>query len=543
MTFNTLTFIGFFVAVLVLYYLVPKRFQWVFLLMSSYFFYLYAGPKFVIFMLITTVTSWYGALMIDKNHVRESEVLKENKEIFTKEIKKDFKAREKQKRKRILITILVVNFGILFFLKYLNFFTENLNHIISPLTDGGQIPRLNLILPLGISFYTFQTMSYVIDVYWKKVRAEKNIAKVALFVSFFPQILQGPIGRFGDLAPQLYQERKADAQQIKYGIQLMIWGYFKKLVIADRVAIAANHMFGDGGYNQMSGSVVALCVFLYAIQDYTDFSGCIDIARGAAQCMGINMAENFKRPYFSRTLPEFWRRWHMTLGAWMKDYVFYPFSLSGRVRNMSKWIKEHSKEPKEGRIGLGKHLGGTLPIALGNILVFFLVGVWHGSAWNYIIWGLYYGVLIAISGLLKPVFEGMNRALHINVKSKPWQLWQIIRTFWFTCVACIIFRAETMTDAWNIFAKSMHFWQLPQNYVQEYLSMGLVVADAFVIPASILILFVADVMQEHMSVRGWLERRSFILRYAIYFIGFLFIVGLGIYGPGFDQSQFVYMGF
>lgn len=533
MTFNTLTFIGFFVVVLILYYVVPKRFQWVFLLASSYFFYLYAGPKFVIFMLLTTVTSWYGTLLIDKNHEREKLVLAKNKEVFTKEIKKEFKANEKKKRKRIMIAILLVNFGILLFLKYFNFFAENLNHIISPLTDGGQIPRLNLILPLGISFYTFQTMSYVIDVYWGKVKAERNIAKVALFVSFFPQILQGPIGRFGDLAPQLYAEHKADAAQIKYGIQLMIWGYFKKLVIADRVAIAANHMFGDAGYDQMSGSVVALCVFLYAIQDYTDFSGCIDIARGAAQCMGINMAENFRRPYFSRTLPEFWRRWHMTLGAWMKDYVFYPFSLSARVRKMSNWTKEH----------MGKHMGATLPIAFGNILVFFLVGVWHGSAWNYIIWGLYYGVLIAISGMLKPVFDGLNKTFHVNTSSNGWQLWQILRTFWFTCVACIIFRAETMADAWHIFMKSMHFWQLPENYVKEYLAMGLGVADVVIIPLSILILLVADIMQERTWVRGWLERRNFMIRYAIYFIGFLFIVGLGIYGPGFDQSQFVYMGF
>lgn len=533
MTFNTLAFAGFFVTVLVLYYLVPKKFQWVFLLLSSYFFYLYAGPKFVGFIILTTVTSYFAAIMIDKNHERERETLAKNKEIFTKEIKKEFKAKEKKKRRRILVSLLIINFGILIFLKYFNFISENLNYIIRPLTDGGQIPKLNLILPLGISFYTFQTMSYVIDVYWKKVKAERNFGKVALFVSFFPQILQGPIGRFGDLAPQLYERRKADAAQIKYGLQLMLWGFFKKMVIADRVAIAANHMFGDSGFENMSGSVTALCVFLYAIQDYTDFSGCIDIARGVAQCMGIEMAENFKRPYFSKTLPEFWRRWHMSLGAWMKDYIFYPFSLTNKVRNMSKWTKEH----------WGKHIGSTLPIALGNILVFFLVGVWHGSAWNYIVWGLYYGILIAIAGMLKPVFDGMNKALHINTKSKLWQLWQILRTFWLTCVACIIFRAESMSDAWHIFTKSLHFWELPVNYVKEFLSTGLAVADVGVIPLSLIILLVVDIMQEKMNVRTWLENRNVLIRCIIYFLGFLFMVRMGIYGPGFDASQFVYMQF
>ncbi len=533
MTFNTLAFGGFFTIVLILYYLVPKKCQWVFLLMSSYFFYLYAGPKFVIFMIFTTITSYLAAIIIDDNHSSERRKLERNKEIFTKEEKKDFKAREKRKRKCVLILLLLLNFGILFFLKYFNFFAENINQIMRPLTDGGQLPKLNLILPLGISFYTFQTMSYVIDVYWKKVRAERNIAKVALFVSFFPQILQGPIGRFGDLAHQLYEGRKASAEQIKYGLQLMMWGFFKKMVIADRVAIAANHMFDNGGFEQMSGSVTALCVFLYAIQDYTDFSGCIDIARGVAQCMGIDMAENFKRPYFSKTLSEFWRRWHITLGAWMKDYVFYPFSLSKVIRKLSKRTKNH----------LGNHIGNTLPIALGNILVFFLVGVWHGAAWNYIIWGLYYGVLIAVSGMLKPMFDGLNRLFHINTKSKPWQFWQIIRTFWLTCVACIIFRAGSFADAWAIFVKGLHFWELPVNYVKEYLAMGLAVADVFIIPVTLIILLVVDIMQEKMMVRKWLENRKVLIRCLIYLLGFLFMIGLGIYGPGFDESQFVYMQF
>lgn len=531
MAFNTLTFIGFFVVVLTLYYIVPKKYQWVFLLMSSYFFYLYASVKFAAFIILTTVSSYFVAISIDKNHKEEKKVLAENKEIFSKEEKKEFKAKSKAKRKRMLVGLLFLNFGILVFLKYFNFFAENLNALIKPLTHGGEIPMLNLILPLGISFYTFQTMSYVIDVYWQKVEAERNIAKVALFVSFFPQILQGPIGRYKELGSQLYTPHKADAQNIKYGLQLMIWGYFKKLVIADRVGIVADHVFG--GYDNMSGLVVAGGVFLYAIQDYTDFSGCIDIARGVAQCMGIKMAENFRRPYFSKTIPEFWRRWHMSLGAWMKDYVFYPFSLTKNMRNLSKAAKNR----------FGKHFGSALPIAIGNILVFFLVGVWHGANWNYIVWGLYYGILIAISGLIKPVFEFANNKLRINTKSKPWMLWQILRSFWLTCVGCIIFRADGLTDAWNIFVKSLNIFDLPVEYVKEFMMLGIKPQDVIIIPLMILILFIVDIMQEKMHVRSWLEQRNFVIRWAIYFVGFLLIVGLGMYGPGFDQSQFVYMQF
>lgn len=531
MAFNTFAFLVFFAVVLILYYLVPKKYQWVFLLLSSYFFYLYASVKFAAFIILTTVTSYYAAICIDDDHKREKTVLAQGKETLAKEEKKAIKEQGKKRRKRMLVLLLVLNFGILVFLKYFNFFADNLNLLVRPITRGGEIPTLNLILPLGISFYTFQTMSYVIDVYWQKVAAERNIAKVALFVSFFPQIIEGPIGRYKELGHQLYAQRKADAQTIKYGLQLMAWGYFKKLVIADRVGIVADHVFG--GYDQMSGSVVALGVFLYAIQDYTDFSGCIDIARGVAQTMGINMAENFRRPYFSKTIPEFWRRWHMSLGAWMKDYVFYPFSLTKKMRNLSKSAKNK----------FGRHFGATLPIAVGNILVFFLVGVWHGASWNYIVWGIYYGVLIAISGMIKPVYDYLNEKLHVNVKSKGWQFWQIVRTFWLTCVGCIIFRADGLADAWHVFIKSMHIFDLPANYAKEFLMLGIKPEDLYIIPVVLIILLVVDIMQECMSVRSWLENRSVVVRVLIYFVGFLFIIGLGIYGPGFDQSQFVYMQF
>lgn len=531
MAFNTFAFLVFFAVVLIMYYLVPKKYQWVFLLLSSYFFYLYASVKFAAFIILTTVTSYYAAIRIDDDHKREKTVLAQGKETLAKEEKKAIKEQGKKRRKRMLVLLLVLNFGILVFLKYFNFFADNLNLLVRPITRGGEIPTLNLILPLGISFYTFQTMSYVIDVYWQKVAAERNIAKVALFVSFFPQIIEGPIGRYKELGHQLYAQRKADAQTIKYGLQLMAWGYFKKLVIADRVGIVADHVFG--GYDQMSGSVVALGVFLYAIQDYTDFSGCIDIARGVAQTMGINMAENFRRPYFSKTIPEFWRRWHMSLGAWMKDYVFYPFSLTKKMRNLSKSAKNK----------FGRHFGATLPIAVGNILVFFLVGVWHGASWNYIVWGIYYGVLIAISGMIKPVYDYLNEKLHVNVKSKGWQFWQIVRTFWLTCVGCIIFRADGLADAWHVFIKSMHIFDLPANYAKEFLMLGIKPEDLYIIPVVLIILLVVDIMQECMSVRSWLENRSVVVRVLIYFVGFLFIIGLGIYGPGFDQSQFVYMQF
>ncbi|MEG2801523.1 MAG: MBOAT family O-acyltransferase [Longicatena sp.] len=529
MAFNTMAFIVFFIAVLALYYIVPRKYRWMFLLASSYFFYLYASAKFVIFIILTTITSYCAARYIDRTHKDEKKV-NDNKDVDIK-IRKAEKSKIKKKRKQALVMLLVLNFGILVFLKYFNFFAANLNVVLESISFVGKIPKFNLILPLGISFYTFQTMSYVIDVYWGKIEAEKNFGKVALFVSFFPQIIEGPIGRFKDLAPTLFSQEKGNMQNVVYGVQLMMWGFFKKMVIADRVAIIADYVFGH--YMDISGMGVTFGVIMYAIQDYTDFSGCIDIARGCAKAMGIEMAENFKRPYFSRSIPEFWRRWHMSLGAWMKDYVFYPFSLTKGVRNLGKSTKKR----------FGKFIGLTLPVALGNILVFFLVGVWHGASWNYIVWGLFYGILIASAAFLKPAFTWMVDKLHINVEAKWFMVFQIARTFWITCVGCIIFRADGLGNAWDVLMKSFQVFQIPPHFVKEMLSFGLDAQNYIALFVCLVILFVVDVMQEKMVVRDWFAQRPMIVRILIYMIGFIIIFTLGVYGPGVSANQFVYMQF
>lgn len=528
MAFNTLTFLLFFVVILILYYIVPLKYRWIFLLLSSYFFYLYASVKFALFIIITTISSYIGAIMIDKTHVEERKIKDMDLTAAEKKIEKE---KIKKNRKFILISLLVLNFGILVFLKYFNFFAQNLNVLFDSISLANRVPTFNLILPLGISFYTFQTMSYVIDVYWGKVNAERNLGKVALFVSFFPQIIEGPIGRFKDLAPQLYKPNANSEKNIVYGVQLMMWGYFKKMVIADRVAVVADFVFGN--YLSISGVGTIIGIFLYAIQDYTDFSGCIDIARGCAQAMGIEMAENFKRPYFSRTIPEFWRRWHMSLGAWMKDYVFYPFSLTKVMRKLGKATKKR----------FGKYLGRTLPVAIGNILVFFLVGVWHGANWNYIVWGLFYGVLIAIASLMKPIFDWLNTKLKIKTNSKLFIGFQILRTFWITCIGCIIFRAENLHAAWDIFLKSFQIIDFPLNIKAELLTFGLNKANYIVLLVSLIILFIIDVFQEKMLIRDWFNKRNLVFKFFIYFIAFAAIIALGMYGPGMSSNQFVYMQF
>ena len=302
-------------------------------------------------------------------------------------------------------------------MKYTNFMLGNIDAVLRLFGSGKQIGVLNLTLPLGISFYTFQSISYVVDVYRGKHKAQGNFFKHALFVSFFPQLLQGPIGRYERLGSQLYEGHSYNLKELQFGVQRILWGFFKKMVLADRVNAAVLLIFHN--YWNYGGWYNVLGVLLYSIQLYADFSGGIDIVIGIAQMFGITMDENFRQPYFSRSISEFWRRWHITLGTWMKDYVFYPFCLSKAMNKFGKWGKKH----------LGDHVGKTLPICLSNLLIFFIVGIWHGAEWRYIMYGMYNGVIIAFSNLVEPLYKKCLHACHINPHKKWWQCVQILRTF------------------------------------------------------------------------------------------------------------------
>ena len=528
MAFNTPVFILFFVVVLLLYALMPKRYKWIWLLAASWFFYLYASAKFFIFVLLTGASAWAGALYMQKLHDRERHL---RSCAVRQEDLKQLRERLQRRRKRMLISVLVLNFGILAVLKYLGFFCENLNQLLASFSLEARIPGFHLILPLGISFYTFQTMSYVIDVYWRKTQAERNPFKVSLFVSFFPQIIEGPIGRWNDLAAQLSAERACSALDVRRGLQLMLWGYFKKMVIADRAAIVADFVFSH--YLDLSGFGIAAGVFLYAIQDYADFSGCIDIARGCAKTMGIDMAENFRRPYFSRTIPEFWRRWHMSLGAWMKDYVFYPFSLAKGVRRIGKTARKR----------WGRHLGSTLPIALGNLLVFFLVGLWHGASWNFIVWGLMNFVVIMISQELEPLYRKFHH--RFQVKDKKWYgAFEIIRTILLMSAIRMFDCYRDVPLTFKMFGNMFTHFDITALTGEAFLGLGLTGADYLLLFICLIIVVAVSLIEEQKgSVRNLIYASPAAWKYIIFGIMTLVVIVFGAYGIGYDQSQFIYNQF
>lgn len=359
MQINSIEFILFVMAVLVLYAIFPKKYKYIILLISSYIFYISNSKKLTIFLILSTISVYFIALKIQNIDDKLKISLKE---ITDKDKKKSLRKEAKSNKKKFLVIGVIINIGILWFLKYSYLFSNFINNLSLFKNYNISIPSLKFLLPLGISYYTLQAVSYIVDVYRGQVKADKNFGKVALFLSFFPQMVEGPIGRYDKLANQLYEPHKITEKNLKYGFELLLWGYFKKMVIADRIAMYANEVFNN--YLQYNGFVILIGIVCYTIQIYSEFSGGIDIVRGVASLFGITLEENFKRPFYAKSIDEFWRRWNITLGTWLKDYIFYPVSLSKVTTKISSVSEKVFKRT---------YIAKLIPVA------FSLLFVWLGN--------------------------------------------------------------------------------------------------------------------------------------------------------------------
>lgn len=522
-----------FLCILILaYYILPKKFQWVCLLIGSYVFYMSAGVKTVVYIVFTTFSVWIGGLVISKINEKKDQELIEKKEVLTPQIKKDIRILAKKKQRRIFWCVLLVNVGILSFLKYFNFASENVNIIFNMITKNQTNPiELKLLLPLGISFYTFQSIGYLVDVYNNKYEAEKSLPKFALFISFFPQIIQGPINRFDKLADQLYESRKFDLKKFEYGLQLILWGLFKKMVIADRAVSAINEIFNY--YGKYGGAVTIFGVLCYSLQQYADFSGGIDVAMGVAELFGINMSINFKRPYFSTSLSEFWRRWHITLGSWMRDYIFYPLALTKRMSKIGKAANKY----------LGKKAGKVIPVAIANIVVFLVVGIWHGPYWHYVVWGLYNGFIIALSAILEPFYTWLKRITKVNTQCFSYHVFQMLRTFFIVNLGWYFDRGNTLAASLYMLHNTITNFRFDQLIDGTILKLGLAEFDFKVLFVAIIVLFIVSVMQERgIQVRKFLSEQNLIFRWIVLYALIIAIISLDASSKnllgGFMYAQF-----
>lgn len=529
MSFTTLHFFLFITVGVLVYYILPKKVQWVWLLILSYLYYFSFSIKTSVFLMFTTVVTYTGGILLERINTQGSKYLEENKAALDRSAKKAYKEKVKKNKRRIVLAMLLLCFGLLGIVKYLNFVIVNIDALVLAIGHGQYFEPVNIMLPLGISFYTFQSVSYIIDLYQGKYAAEKNLFKYALFVSFFPQLLQGPIGRFDRLAHQLFAGRSFSLKALEFGLQRILWGCFKKMVLADRVSGFVNIVFQN--YTEYGGWYNLVAVLLYCVQLYADFSGGIDIVIGTAEMFGIRMDENFRQPFFSKSIGEFWRRWHITLGTWMKDYIFYPFSLSKYMNRFGKWSKKR----------FGNAVGKVLPICLANLLIFFVVGVWHGAAWKFIAYGMYNGIIIAVSSLLEPVYAKGFKKTHINPASKGWTLVQVIRTFILVNIGWYFDMAVSFSAALVMMKETVTKMSMSQITSTAFLELGMGRRDFLIVAAGCLIVFAASLLKERgISIRETVAAKPLPIRWAIWYVLILMILIFGFTG---ESSAFIYANF
>ncbi len=519
------------IAILLAYYAVgrfaPSR-QWIVLLLGSIVFYgLAGGWPLLVWVIVIALVTWGAGIWLNKLETAGKAARKEAK---GREAKKAVKARFVRKKRFVLIGALAVCVGILGYFKYWNVLLSYAGLTESPTSLG-------ILLPLGISFYTFQSLGYLIDSYNAKYEPQTNFARYLLFISWFPQMIQGPINRYDAMSSQLFKARHADSEGIRRALVRLGFGLMKKIAIANVLSGVVQAVFVTAAGPNIPGSLAIYGVLAYSIQMYADFSGGIDIVEGVSELFGIQMAQNFRQPYFSVSLADFWRRWHMSLGAWVRDYVFYPLAVTAPSRRFGKWAGKH----------LGRHAGRTLPACVANIIVFLLVGLWHGAEMHYVVWGLYNGVVVALSDLCSPLFDWMVNKLHVKRESTWFRVFSIVRTFVIVCIGrffdCFALVGDSFLALRNVV---MGHAYIPLTQALELYGASHPEKLGFNYPtiAACLILVVVDVMYERgRDVRTDVLNWRLPVRVALYLIVILITLASVSYDTSNGGGGFLYANF
>ena len=488
MSYASIEFLIFVLVLVLIYYIFPKKHRYIVLLIGSLIFYYLFSGKYIIFILLSSVITYFSGKLIEKYN---------------------------DKRKLILTLSILLNLSFLLVLKYNNFFGDIFRVV------GINIPYKKFILPIGISYYTLETISYLTDIYRKRMKAETNYLKVLLFLVYFPQIVEGPIANYSRLSKTLFNTEKFNYDNFVSSFVLIAWGFIKKLVIADRAGIFVSKVFE----NNYGGMLLIIGVLLYTLQIYADFSGCIDIVSGVSELFGVKLDENFRRPFFSKSIQEFWRRWHITLGTWLKEYIFYPISLS--KLNMKLNLKLRKMK--------SKYISRFIITAFPLFFVWFFNGMWHGASFKYVVYGLYYYVLMMIGILLEPVFKKIISIFKINTEVWSYKFFQALRTILIVCFGMFLFRVDSF--------KQMGL-MIHSKATASLFSLGLKKLDFALLMVGILVMLVVGVMQEfNVNIRKELQKQNLLFKWLIYYIMIFSIIIFGIYGKGYDAASFIYGGF
>ncbi len=513
---------------LILYSLLPQKLRKYFLLAASYGFFWLVSGKLVIYLLLTTLSIHYFGLWLDRIHRARNEAVKGVEKAERKEIKKRFL---KQSR-WVLAFAIVLHIGVLLTLKYSPFFTTNLNAVFTMLKLPLQLQVPSYLMPIGISFFTLQAVSYLIDVYRETIPADDNIFRLGLFMSFFPQIVEGPICRYDQTAQQLWEVKGIEYHNLSLGLQRVAFGLMKKLVIADRLNPLVKEVFAN--YADYEGGVIALASLCYTIQLYMDFSGTMDAVMGIGQIFGVSMPENFKRPFFSKTISEFWMRWHISLGAWFKDYIFYPVTMSKPMKKLTTAARKK----------LGNHFGPLLAGAVALFLVWLCNGLWHGAGWNYIFFGMYHFGFILLGNIVAPAVKWLHRKCHINPEWFGYRVFQIIRTGILVVIGEMFFHASTLQAGFAMLRQMVTNFRFATLNGDLLKQMGVDWKDMGIVLVTILIIFAISVWNEKgVIVREALAKKPVVVRWAVLYALILFIVIFGAYGAGYIPVDPIYANF
>ncbi len=506
-----------------LYTIFPLKAKWCVLLGGSVVFYLVATRGHIEFILMSTVIIWAVGLIIQKFN----DLFKEKKKGLPSEERKKLKKKYKSYKLTVLTVGVLLNIGFLLVLKYFNFFGSTVNGLFN--TD---IPKLDIIQPLGISFYTLQAVSYITDVYRGRYPACKNIFRVSLYLMFFLTIVEGPIARFDQLGTQLNNCKKFNFRDFGFGAQLVVWGLFKKIVIADRVSELVGNVFSNN--EKYGGIIVIIAILMYTLQLYCEFSGVMDVVSGLGEMMGISLPQNFSRPFFARSINEFWQRWHITLGSWLRDYIFYPISLS----------KPFMKLTKSARKKFNPYYANLIPTSVALFFVWFSNGMWHGASWKYIAYGLYYYVLMMLGLFAEPLSAKFCNAVHINRESKGFHIFQMLRTFVIVNFGMLIFRADRLKDVFTMFISIFTKFDLSVIMPGSHNGLGLDVHDYFITIVGVILVIVVGILQEkQIPIRQKIAEQKFPVKFVIYMLAIFAVIIFGAYGENYGVVDLIYANF
>ncbi len=525
MTITSLPFLGFNLLAVVLFLIFPPKHRWIALLISSVAFYWIAlsAKPIIVFIFITSLTTWLAAKKMEEIKTALDRDLKAPD--LDKAGKKLLKARAQARRKTVLLATLITNVGILVVLKLFNYFTDAFAMLAGIFMGTGDASAARLIMPLGISYYTFATIGYLLDVYWKRYAAETNFARFLLFAIYYPHIMQGPISRYTKLGAELKKpELRLRWNNFVVGMESIVLGCFKKLVIADRAGIFVGSTLKVPG---MKGSVYLLALILDAIQIYADFSGYMDIVSGVSKMFDVELEQNFNHPFLAKSVPEFWRRWHMSLGSWFKDYVYYPLTVSKTVKDLNKKAK-NMKSP---------HLKTVVSVIIPVMVTWLLTGLWHGTGSGYVAWGIYYGTLITLSVTFEEDIRNILQKLRVNTECFSYRLFQTIKIF------CIFMGGRFLGTPMDLGQRAEIFRSFRNMIETEFLSFGLTATDYLVLFMGVVVLITIAAIEVREDVFTWLNKQNRIFC-AIVLYAFMFaVLLLGIYGTHYDTSNFMYQQF